>query len=136
MLNGVNTRLKKRDGLTQKTVNESEEGAHWHILCCDTVQEKKIFIIRSSCVKKRDAMRYLTVQYKNNVEDIVPGPMLDELIASSSIKQFFRPSEQRWVLLGSDKTRGMGGSYEGIERRRFTAEVRKIKVTSHASMIL
>ena len=81
-------------------------------------------------------MRYLTVKYRNNVEDIVPGPMLDELIASGSIKQFFRPSEQRWIILGSDKTRGMGGSYEGIERRWFNTEVRRIKVTSHASMIL
>jgi hypothetical protein len=79
-------------------------------------------------------MRYLTVKYRNNVEDIVPGPMLDELITSGSIKQFFRPSEQRWIILGSDKTRGMGGSYEGIERRRFNTEERKIKVTSHTSM--
>jgi len=81
-------------------------------------------------------MRYLSVKYRNNVEDIVPAPMLDKLITSGSIKQFFRPSEQRWIILGSDKTRGMGGTYEGIERRSFNTEERKIKVTCHASMIL
>jgi hypothetical protein len=81
-------------------------------------------------------MRYLAVKYRNNVEDIVPGPMLDQLIASGSITQFFRPSEQRWVVLGSEKTRGMGGSYEGIERRWFNAEVKRIKVTHDAAVIL
>jgi hypothetical protein len=80
-------------------------------------------------------MRYLTVKYKNNLEDIVPAPLLDRLIATDSIKQFYRPSEQRWIILGMDKTRGMGGTYEGLERRWFNPNVTKIKVTNHVAMI-
>jgi len=81
-------------------------------------------------------MRYFAVKYKNNVEDIVPGPMLDELIAEGSIKQFFRPSEQKWIILGSDKTRGMGGSYEGKERRWITPNTTTVKVTNQVPMNL
>jgi hypothetical protein len=81
-------------------------------------------------------MRYLAVKYKNNVEDIVPGPMLDQLMASGSIQQFFRPSEQQWIILGKDRTRGMGGSYEGVERRWLIADVKTIKVTDHVPMTL
>jgi hypothetical protein len=80
-------------------------------------------------------MRYLTVKYKNNLEDIVPAPLLDQLIATDSIKQFYRPSEQRWIILGIDKIRGMGGAYEGLERRWFNSNVAKIRVTSQARMI-
>ena len=85
---------------------------------------------------KRTTMRYLTIKYNNNQEDIVPAPLLDRLIASGSIKQFYRPSEQKWVILGMDKTRGMGGTYEGIERRWLSPDVRTIKVTDHASVTL
>ena len=81
-------------------------------------------------------MRYLAIKYNNNHEDIVPATLLDRLITSGSIKQFYRPSEQRWIILGMDKTRGMGGTYEGIERRWLSPDVRTIKVTSHASMTL
>jgi len=80
-------------------------------------------------------MRYLTVKYKNDLEDIVPATLLDQLIATDSIKQFYRPSEQRWIILGIDKTRGMGGTYEGLERRWFNTNVTKIRVTNHVAMI-
>jgi len=79
-------------------------------------------------------MRYLTVKYKNDLEDIVPATLLDQLIATDSIKQFYRPSEQRWIILGMDKTRGMGGAYEGLERRWFNTNVTKIRVTNHVAM--
>jgi hypothetical protein len=81
-------------------------------------------------------MRYLTVKYKNNREDIVPAPLLDQLIAKDAIKQFYRPSDQRWIILGMDKTRGTGGSYEGIERRWLTPDLKIIKVTNHVQMTL
>jgi len=80
-------------------------------------------------------MRYLTVKYKNDQEDIVPATLLDQLIATDSIKQFYRPSEQRWIILGMDKTRGMGGAYEGLERRWFNTNATKIRVTNHIAMI-
>ncbi len=68
-------------------------------------------------------MRYLAVKYKNNVEDIVSAALLDQMIASDSIRQFYRPSEQRWIILGVDKIRGIGGAYEGEERRRFNVKL-------------
>ena len=76
-------------------------------------------------------MRYLAVKYKNNVEDIVSATTLDQMIASGSINQFYRPSEQRWIVLGIDKIRGMGGTYEGEERRGFDIRLTKINVTSN-----
>ena len=78
-------------------------------------------------------MRYLAIKYNGNQEDIVPAPLLDQLIGSGSIKQFYRPSEQKWVVLGVDKTRGMGGAYEGIERRSLSPLARTIKVANHSS---
>ena len=78
-------------------------------------------------------MRYLAIKYNTNVEDIVPAPLLDRLIVSGSIKEFFRPSEQRWITLGQDNIRGMGGSYEGVERRMYLPQVQTIRVVTHAS---
>jgi len=46
-------------------------------------------------VYKKKIMRYLAVKYRNGVADIVPGSLLDQLIATGSIQQFYRPSEQR-----------------------------------------
>lgn len=54
--------------------------------------------------------RYLAIKYNNNVEDIVSTPLLDQMIESGSIQQFYRPSEQRWIIIGTDKVRGMGGN--------------------------
>ncbi len=78
-------------------------------------------------------MRYLTIKYHSGREDIVPAPLLDQLISSGSVKQFYRPSEQRWIVPGADKTRGSGGMYEGVERRLLHAEVKTIRVENHAS---
>ena len=62
-------------------------------------------------------MRHIEVKYQNNKCDIVPESMLDELISSKKIKEFYRCSEKRWVTVGSDRIRGVGGSYSGPERR-------------------
>jgi hypothetical protein len=62
-------------------------------------------------------MRHIEVKYQNNCYDIVPDLMLDELISSLKIKQFYRLSEERWVTVGFDRIRGTGGSYSGPERR-------------------
>ncbi len=81
-------------------------------------------------------MRYLSVKYKNNIEDIVSAPLLDRLIAAGLIKQFYRPSEQRWIILGVDKVRGIGGTYEGEERRRLNVQLtNKISVSSHPTAL-
>jgi hypothetical protein len=62
-------------------------------------------------------MRHIEIKYQNNSYDIVPDFMLNELITSLKVKQFYRFSEERWVTVGSDRIRGTGGSYSGPERR-------------------
>jgi hypothetical protein len=63
-------------------------------------------------------MWHIAIKYKSNTEDIVPPSMLDELITSDQIKQFYRPSEERWVTLGVDKIRKARRKHNGPERRR------------------
>lgn len=63
-------------------------------------------------------MLYIRVQYTNGWYDYVPGQVLDEQLARKNIKQFYRPSEERWVTIGIDRIRGVGGMYNGPERRR------------------
>jgi hypothetical protein len=62
-------------------------------------------------------MRHLWVKYTNGVSDVVNQKLLDELIAGNTLKEFYRPSESRWVTLGVDVIRGTGGSYVGPDRR-------------------
>jgi hypothetical protein len=62
-------------------------------------------------------MRHIEVRYQNNGYDFVPDFMLNELITSLKVKQFYRCSEERWITVGSDPVRGIGGSYSGPERR-------------------
>jgi hypothetical protein len=61
---------------------------------------------------------YLQVQYRDLRYDYVDTRTLDRLIEFRRIRQFFRPSEGRWVDIGLDRVRGLGGDYEGPERRR------------------
>jgi hypothetical protein len=63
-------------------------------------------------------MLLIRVQYKNGWYDYIVGQVLDEQIARKHIKQFYRPSEKRWVTVGVDRIRGIGGTYDGAERRR------------------
>ena len=62
-------------------------------------------------------MRHLWVRYANGVSDVVNQKLLDELIAKNALKEFYRPSESRWVMLGVDQIRGVGGRYVGPDRR-------------------
>jgi hypothetical protein len=62
-------------------------------------------------------MRHLWVRYTNGTSDVVGQKMLDDLLAEKAIEQFYRPSESRWVTLGVDSIRGVGGCYVGPERR-------------------
>jgi len=67
-------------------------------------------------VKVRRKM-VIRIQYNNDKYDYVPGRVLNEQITRKNIKQFYRPSEKRWVTIGVDRIRGMGGTFEGSERR-------------------
>jgi hypothetical protein len=59
----------------------------------------------------------IRIQYNNGKYDYVPGQVLNQQIARKNIKQFYRPSEKKWVTVGVDRIRGMGGMYDGSERR-------------------
>jgi hypothetical protein len=63
------------------------------------------------------ATTYVNVRYTKENYGITPRRMLDELIASSKIIQFYRESEKRWVTVGTDPIRNVGGTYNGPERR-------------------
>ena len=58
------------------------------------------------------------VKYQDNSYDYVDDTILDYLIASNSIKEFYRPSDAEWVDIQEAPIRGEGLSYIGPERRR------------------
>jgi hypothetical protein len=58
----------------------------------------------------------IRILYQNGKFDMVKPSILDELIASGKLKNFFR--SEGWVTIGIDSTRGMDGIYEGPERRK------------------
>ena len=60
----------------------------------------------------------LRVQYHNDKFDYVNDLALDRLIITQEIKKFYRPSEEKWVTIGADPTRGTGGHYTGPDRRQ------------------
>jgi tetratricopeptide (TPR) repeat protein len=57
------------------------------------------------------------VRYWNDREGVVDDVTLNELITLNRIKQFYRPSENRWVNIKADPVRSGQGDYEGLERR-------------------
>jgi hypothetical protein len=59
----------------------------------------------------------LHIQYHNNKFDYINCEILDQLINTRRIKRFYRPSEEKWVVIGIDPIRGNGGDHEGKERR-------------------
>ena len=63
------------------------------------------------------AVTYVNVRYTKENYGITPRRLLDELIAANKIIQFYRESEKKWVTVGTDPIRGMGGVYAGPERR-------------------
>jgi len=50
--------------------------------------------------------KWIRVRYRSNREDLVDDVTLNELIVSKKIKQFYRPSEKRWVNIETDPVRG------------------------------
>jgi len=60
----------------------------------------------------------LRVQYQNDKFDYVNDFALGRLITSNEIKRFYRPSEERWITIGLDAVRGVGGPYTGPDRRQ------------------
>jgi hypothetical protein len=65
----------------------------------------------------------LHIQYQDSRYNYVNPETLDELILSRRIRQFFRPSEWRWVDIKEASLRGPDGNYSGPERRMVQAAV-------------
>jgi hypothetical protein len=59
----------------------------------------------------------IRVVYQNDKHDMVKPFILDALIYANRIKKFFRSNV--WATIGSDLTRGMGGDFNGVERRKY-----------------
>jgi hypothetical protein len=57
----------------------------------------------------------IKVIYKDNSAGIVRASSLQQLISSGKIVAFRRSSG--WVKIGRDPVRGLGGRYEGPDRR-------------------
>jgi hypothetical protein len=60
----------------------------------------------------------IRVQYLNDSYGDVDGPTLDRLLLGKTLRQFYRPSEERWVDVYRDPIRGLGGNYSGHDRRQ------------------
>ncbi len=62
--------------------------------------------------------KLIQVRYRNQRQSAVDDVTLNELILTGKIKQFYRPSEGRWVDIDYDKVRlTKTNGYEGPERR-------------------
>lgn len=76
------------------------------------------FAISKSIKHIKEVFMVLRVQYHNDKFDYVNDLALDRLIITQGIKKFYRPSEEKWVTIGADPTRGIGGHYTGPDRRQ------------------
>jgi hypothetical protein len=61
----------------------------------------------------------IRVQYQDGTYGDVDARTLDRLLLGKTLKQFYRPSEGRWVDVYRDPIRGLGGDYSGPGRRQF-----------------
>jgi hypothetical protein len=63
-------------------------------------------------------MRHIEVKFQNDTHAFVDDYLLETLIRSGQIKQFYRPSEHRWITIGIDLIRNSPCGYRRTERRR------------------
>ena len=78
----------------------------------------------------------IQVRYRNNREGLVDDVTLNELISSNKIRQFYRPSESRWVDVDRDSVRTRSNGYGGPERRGENRRVKNSKPAGWLSRIL
>jgi len=67
---------------------------------------------------KEEAVRHIEVEYPDGRHVFIDDYLLEGLIKSRQITQFFRPSEKRWITIGIEPVRTRKGDYRGKERRR------------------
>jgi len=63
-------------------------------------------------------VRHIEVEYQDGVHAFVDDYFLENLIKANRIKQFYRPSERRWITVGIDPVRSGKSHYCEMERRR------------------
>ena len=68
----------------------------------------------------------IKVMYQNNRLDLINGDLLDQLLGEGRIKQFYRYSEGKWIMVGSDPIRSAESIYHVPERRM--SALRKINL--------
>ena len=87
---------------------------------------------------KGDETMYNLVQvrYRNNREGLVDDVTLNELIVSGKVKQFYRPSESRWVDVDHDSVRAQSNGYKGPDRRKANEGAKKEEPVGFISKIL
>lgn len=73
----------------------------------------------------------IRVMYNDEKYDMVKDYLLDPLIASGKVKKFYRQSEG-WVSVTNARVRGMGGAYDGPERRKSLAVTSPVAAYSRA----
>lgn len=79
-------------------------------------------------------MRHIEVKYQNGAHAFVDDYLLDALIHSRQIQQFYRPSEKRWITIGVDPIRKEKVGYSGREKRRTGHYREMIPLPSSASL--
>lgn len=80
--------------------------------------------------------RLIQVRYRNNRDGLIDDVTLNELIRDRKIKQFYRPSESRWVDVEKDPVRIKTNGFSGHERREALKAVRKEKSPGIISKLL
>jgi len=80
--------------------------------------------------------KLIQVRYWNNREGLIDDVTLNELILERKIRQFFRPSESRWVDVGKDPVRVQSNGFMGPERREALRPTKKEKPPGLISKLL
>ena len=80
--------------------------------------------------------KLIQVRYRNNRDGLIDDVTLSELIRDRKIKQFYRPSESRWVDVEKDPVRVRTNGFSGLERRGALKALRKEKSPGIISKLL
>lgn len=80
--------------------------------------------------------KLIQVRYRNNREGLIDDVTLNELIQERRIRQFYRPSESRWVDVDKDPVRVKSNGFMGPERREALRPVKKEKPPGLISRLL
>ena len=79
-------------------------------------------------------MRHIEVKYEDGTHAFVDDYLLESLIRSGQVRQFYRPSEKRWITVGIDPVREKASAYSGREKRRTGRYREMLPLPSSATM--